>query len=66
MMMVVDLYEIGEKEVPVHIRGTHGMVNERRQHVISNFDTKTIRVSSLPATFSYLTLLPRFIIRQEV
>lgn len=27
----------------------------RREHVISNFDTKTIRVSSSPATLSYLT-----------
>lgn len=27
----------------------------RRERVISNFDTKTIRVSSSPATLSYLT-----------
>ena len=31
------------------------MVNVRRERVISNFDTKTIRVSSSPATLSYLT-----------
>lgn len=31
------------------------MVNARRERVISNFDTKTIRVSSSPATLSYLT-----------
>lgn len=31
------------------------VVNARRERVISNFDTKTIRVSSSPATLSYLT-----------
>lgn len=31
------------------------MVNVRRERVISNFDTKTIRMSSSPATLSYLT-----------
>lgn len=31
------------------------MANGRRERVISNFDTKTIRVSSSPATLSYLT-----------
>lgn len=31
------------------------MVNVRRKRVISNFDTKTIRVSSSPAMLSYLT-----------
>lgn len=31
------------------------VVNVRRERVISNFDTKTIRVSSSPATLSYLT-----------
>jgi len=31
------------------------VVNVRREHVISNFDTKTIRVSSSPTTLSYLT-----------
>lgn len=36
-----------------HTRGA--MINVRRQRVISNFDTKTIRVSSSPATLSYLT-----------
>lgn len=30
-------------------------INARRERVISNFDTKTIRVSSSPATLSYLT-----------
>lgn len=36
-----------------HTRRT--AVNVRRERVISNFDTKTIRVSSSPATLSYLT-----------
>lgn len=31
------------------------MVNGTRERVISKFDTKTIRVSSSPATLSYLT-----------